>query len=89
MAKTKKQKRAEELISRMQDGNYDPLEELMKLAKQSRVKPELKLQIARELMQYRYPKLKAIEHDTKSEQPVVFNFDLSATQLAADETNTA
>ena len=81
MARMNKKRRAEQLVEQMQAGNYNPLEELIKLAKHSRIDPKTKIRIATELMQYMYPKQKAIELDQNQGQPVTFNFDLGGQKV--------
>lgn len=70
--------RAMELAATLRNElSYDPLIELVKIAKSSKAKAELKKQIAVELLQYIYPKQKAVELDQSNGQPVVFNIDLT------------
>lgn len=79
MARVTKQKRIEELARRLEyELNYDPLVELVKLAKHSQTKAEMKTKIALELMPYKYPKLKAAEVDNSGGKPVVLNFAMPA-----------
>lgn len=89
MARISKATRAEQLISQMKDQNYDPMEELIKIAKCSRTNAALRVQIAKEIMQYAYPKQKAIEVDHRQETPITFNFDLSGDQGFSDEAKLA
>lgn len=79
MARMTKQKKAEELARRLEyELNYDPLEELVKLAKHSRTNSAVKKQIAVDLMPYKYPKLKAVEVDQSGGKPVIMNFAMPA-----------
>ena len=85
MARKTNAQRAQELANTLRhDLQYDPLVELVKLAKHSRVDASLKKQIACELMQYIYPKQKAVELDQSNGQPVIFNVDLGASNNAAN-----
>lgn len=70
--------RAMELANTLRNElKYDPLAELVRIAKRTKTKDEVKKQIAVELMQYIYPKQKAVELDQNNGQPVVFNIDLT------------
>jgi hypothetical protein len=80
MAKMTKARRAEMLLEQMKDLNYNPLDQLIQLAKHSQVDAKTKVRIATELMQYMYPKQKAVEIDHNQGQAVTFNFDLSGAE---------
>jgi hypothetical protein len=83
MAKMTKARRIERMLSQMDDMNYNPLEELIKYAKHSATDAKTRVRIATELMQYTFPKQKAIEVDQNQGQAVTFNFDLSGEQTTA------
>lgn len=76
MAMSKK-RRADLLLHTMKEGNYNPLEELIRLATSKGVDTKTKIKIATDMMQYVYPKQKAVEVDQKQGQQVTFNFDLT------------
>ena len=80
----KPETRAAKLMLELKRGQFDPLEELLKLYRKS---PDLKdsdrMKICQDLMTFVYPKLKAMEFDTKGGQPLVLNIDLSGTPKAA------
>lgn len=82
---SKKQRRAEMLLAQMQDENYNPLQELIKISKHSRVDVPTKVRIAMDLMNYVYPRQKAVEVDHKQGQQVTFNFDLTGDQQVINQ----
>jgi len=80
MAKTPrgatKQGAAAELMRRLHKMDYDPLEQLIELAGRGDMSTKELLKLNEILMQYRYPKLKALEIDQKTKQTVSINLDL-------------
>lgn len=74
--------RADELMRRLKhEHNFDPLAEVIKLVKTSKkLEDKDKVKICQDLMQYQYPKMKAIEISSDAGQPVIFNFDLGNAQ---------
>lgn len=55
------------------DLHYDPIAELVKLAKHPKTSPELKAKISSELMQYYMPKLKAIDTNPNAGEIISIN----------------
>ncbi len=72
----------DQLIQRLAfEFNFDPVAELVKLAKSNRVSSDLRAKISMEFMQYFMPKMKAI--DTNPNQGEVININI----LPPDGTN--
>lgn len=70
--------RAAELLRRLEkELHYDPVKELVSIAQRSGTNTATKVAIAKEIMKYRYPMLKAVEIDAQVKAPVIFNMDLS------------
>lgn len=68
--------KAAELQRHLKDKNYDPIVEILRIAKGHNTKSDIRLKIAMDLLPYVYAKKKAVEM-TAPPQPVTFNFDLS------------
>jgi len=85
MARMTNKRRADQLLALMKDNNYNPLDELIKLTKHSSMDARTRIKVAIELMQYVYPKQKAVELDQNQGQPVTFNIDLTGKRDAVLE----
>lgn len=77
--KPKKARRVDILLDEMRKQNFDPAVELIKMAKANNISAAERIRICQSLMTHVYPTMKAVELDTKSGQPVVFNFDIGKT----------
>ena len=69
--------RSAELLRQLRyDLKFDPLSELIGIYRDPDTDNKERASIAKEVMSYVFPKLKAMEIDQKKEQPVIINLDL-------------
>ncbi len=61
----------QDVIKRLQELDFSPLDELVSLYRDPQATIDIKVNIARDLAQYVYPKRKAIDHTSQGERLTV------------------
>lgn len=78
-----KTERIDNLLRKMQMGlGYDPLVELISLARKQSTTTGEKIKIAQDLMSYVYPKIKAVSNDTTSGEVINITVEYQDTDSA-------
>jgi hypothetical protein len=82
-------KRTQDLQERLEALGVDPLEGLALIAKDASTPLELRAKVQSDLLQYLYPKRKALDVGSTNQQPVSIRIGLSAVQPVETESESA
>ena len=82
-------KRTQDLQERLEALGVDPLEGLALIAKDTSTPLELRAKVQSDLLQYLYPKRKALDVGSSNQQPVSIRIGLSAVQTVETESESA
>ena len=82
-------KRTQDLQQRLEALGVDPLEGLALIAKDTSAPLELRAKVQSDLLQYLYPKRKALDVGSSNQQPVSIRIGLSAVQPIETESESA
>ena len=80
----RQRKQVSEILEEKWDG-LDPVDEMLKLAKNHDVTNRLKFDIFREVAKFVHPQRKAVQHTGDDTQPVKFNFLLGGNEEDSNE----